>query len=312
MAKRIINTLSTDTIEYVNYDSELFTDNSLVPKKYVDERIADISESGLVDAGDGLGKSGNTIYIASVTSAMIANGTITNDDISTTADIAPSKIATDAYSRFVSDADKTSWNSKENAITAGTAAQYWRGDKTWQTLNPAAVGAAAAAHAHSGADITTGTVADARLSTNVALKDSANIFTKLQSIVSSVTSDIVLIVKNTISNAAGDLMHWVVGTTVVAKVTSNGTVDASGFKVNGRESFVNLAYMEPQFLLGINDISKPDIELISNYQNWDVNTGRYIGPPLSDALSGTEYYTEDGLYCIKMKEDNKPVRMILG
>jgi hypothetical protein len=31
-------------------------------------------------------------------------------------------------------------NTKEPAITAGTTAQYWRGDKTWQTLNKAAVG----------------------------------------------------------------------------------------------------------------------------------------------------------------------------
>ncbi|MET7253470.1 hypothetical protein [Dyadobacter fermentans] len=29
---------------------------------------------------------------------------------------------------------------KENVIAAGTTAQYWRGDKTWQTLNKAAVG----------------------------------------------------------------------------------------------------------------------------------------------------------------------------
>jgi hypothetical protein len=29
---------------------------------------------------------------------------------------------------------------KENVITIGTTGQYWRGDKTWQTLNPAAVG----------------------------------------------------------------------------------------------------------------------------------------------------------------------------
>ena len=29
---------------------------------------------------------------------------------------------------------------KEPAISAGTTAQYWRGDKTWQTLNKSAVG----------------------------------------------------------------------------------------------------------------------------------------------------------------------------
>ena len=34
----------------------------------------------------------------------------------------------------------TALNLKENTIAAGTTAQYWRGDKTWQTLNKAAVG----------------------------------------------------------------------------------------------------------------------------------------------------------------------------
>lgn len=34
-------------------------------------------------------------------------------------------------------------NSKEPAITAGTPGQYWRGDKTWATLNKAAVGLSA-------------------------------------------------------------------------------------------------------------------------------------------------------------------------
>lgn len=32
-----------------------------------------------------------------------------------------------------------SWASKEDTITAGIASQYWRGDKTWQTLNQSAV-----------------------------------------------------------------------------------------------------------------------------------------------------------------------------
>jgi hypothetical protein len=37
-------------------------------------------------------------------------------------------------------ANATSISGKEPAITAGTTAQYWRGDKSWQTLNKAAVG----------------------------------------------------------------------------------------------------------------------------------------------------------------------------
>jgi hypothetical protein len=39
----------------------------------------------------------------------------------------------------LSAADWTTFNGKENAITAGTTAQYYRGDKTFQTLNTAAV-----------------------------------------------------------------------------------------------------------------------------------------------------------------------------
>ena len=39
----------------------------------------------------------------------------------------------------LSSADWTTFNNKENAISAGTTAQYWRGDKTWQTLNTSVV-----------------------------------------------------------------------------------------------------------------------------------------------------------------------------
>ena len=41
----------------------------------------------------------------------------------------------------ISNATQTALNAKENTITAGTTAQYFRGDKTFQTLNPSAVGA---------------------------------------------------------------------------------------------------------------------------------------------------------------------------
>jgi hypothetical protein len=40
----------------------------------------------------------------------------------------------------VSTATQTALNSKENSITSGTTAQYFRGDKTFQTLNKSAVG----------------------------------------------------------------------------------------------------------------------------------------------------------------------------
>lgn len=43
----------------------------------------------------------------------------------------------------VSTAQQTAINAKENTITAGTIAQYWRGDKTWQALDKTAVGLSA-------------------------------------------------------------------------------------------------------------------------------------------------------------------------
>ena len=52
----------------------------------------------------------------------------------------PSNIVEDSTHRFVTDTEKTTWNGKENAITAGTTAQYWRGDKSFQTLDKTAVG----------------------------------------------------------------------------------------------------------------------------------------------------------------------------
>ena len=53
---------------------------------------------------------------------------------------AASVITQDASNRFVTDAEKTTWNGKEAALTAGTTAQYYRGDKSWQTHDKASVG----------------------------------------------------------------------------------------------------------------------------------------------------------------------------
>ncbi|WPU63776.1 phage tail protein [Peredibacter starrii] len=70
-----------------------------------------------------------TIINSAVTSAKIADGTIVDDDIAAGAAISQSKISGLA----------ASFTAKENSITAGTTAQYWRGDKTWQTLNTSVV-----------------------------------------------------------------------------------------------------------------------------------------------------------------------------
>lgn len=49
-------------------------------------------------------------------------------------------LATSSADGYLSSTDWTTFNSKEPPITAGTTAQYWRGDKSWQTLDKSAVG----------------------------------------------------------------------------------------------------------------------------------------------------------------------------
>jgi hypothetical protein len=69
------------------------------------------------------------IISGAVGSAEIADSSIVDADVATTAAIAQSKIA----------GLTTDLAAKEPTIAAGTTAQYWRGDKSWQTLNTTAV-----------------------------------------------------------------------------------------------------------------------------------------------------------------------------
>ncbi|WP_408098960.1 hypothetical protein ACJVC5_08580 [Peredibacter sp. HCB2-198] len=65
----------------------------------------------------------------SIGSSEIADGSITNADISATAAIDQTKINGLA----------ASFTAKQDFINAGTNLQYWRGDKSWQTLNTTVV-----------------------------------------------------------------------------------------------------------------------------------------------------------------------------
>lgn len=47
--------------------------------------------------------------------------------------------ASGAADGYLSSVDWAAFNAKEGGITAGTTAQYWRGDKSWQTLNTTVV-----------------------------------------------------------------------------------------------------------------------------------------------------------------------------
>ena len=69
----------------------------------------------------------------------------------------------------ISSATQTALNAKENTITAGTTAQYYRGDKTFQTLDKTAVGLSNVANVDTtnAGNISSGTLSDSRLSANV-------------------------------------------------------------------------------------------------------------------------------------------------
>lgn len=69
----------------------------------------------------------------------------------------------------ISSATQTALNAKENTITAGTTAQYYRGDKTFQTLDKTAVGLSNVANVDTtnASNISSGTLSDSRLSANV-------------------------------------------------------------------------------------------------------------------------------------------------
>lgn len=91
----------------------------------------DLSSDRVWDVGTvtSVGLSSSTIGVTIGSTPITSSGTITL------------AIATASGSQqgLLSSTDWTTFNNKENAITAGTTAQYFRGDKTFQTLNTAAV-----------------------------------------------------------------------------------------------------------------------------------------------------------------------------
>ena len=68
-------------------------------------------------------------------------GTLGNQtDLANSLDFITNLVYTESNDRV--NVDMALDNEKEDAITAGTTSQYWRGDKSWQTLNSTAVGLA--------------------------------------------------------------------------------------------------------------------------------------------------------------------------
>lgn len=79
-------------------------------------------------------KSDTTDAVASV-AGRTGNVTLTSSDVG----LGNVDNTSDA-NKPVSTATQTALDGKEGTITAGTTSQYWRGDKSWQTLDKSAVG----------------------------------------------------------------------------------------------------------------------------------------------------------------------------
>lgn len=117
-------------------------------------KIMSVDDDGVVSS---LGLSGLSISGGNLTNSF--NGDITGVTVSApitgggtsgSANIGISQ-ATTSTDGYLSSTNWNTFNNKEPAITPGTTSQYWRGDKTWQTLNTgvttlAAIGATANAN----------------------------------------------------------------------------------------------------------------------------------------------------------------------
>jgi hypothetical protein len=90
---------------------------------------------------------------------------------------------------------------------------------------------------------------------------------------------------NTVTNATGDLHQFIKGTTVVAKVTSDGGIEATKFTQNGAQAFVDGTYINPAFMVGIYDVPESEKIKLRDSANWN-NSGTYIGPPIVNTEQG--------------------------
>jgi hypothetical protein len=165
---------------------------------------------------------GDTNNPHSTTKTQVGLSAVPNTDCTN-----PSNINQDTTHRFVTDTEKSTWNSKENAISLGATSQYFRGDKSWQTLDKNSVGLSAvpnvdatARSSHTGTQLAA-TISDfsssvlgvllAGLSTasSIAIASADSIlsaFGKLQAQITTLTSTVSGKINSTLIGAANGVM----------------------------------------------------------------------------------------------------------
>jgi hypothetical protein len=106
----------------------------------VDKLIFSSSDGSVIITGN---STTNTVDFTVDTSvgAVTSVNTQTGDVVLTKSDLGLSDVDnTSDINKPISTATQTALNGKEPLITGGTTSQYWRGDKSWQTLDKSSVG----------------------------------------------------------------------------------------------------------------------------------------------------------------------------
>jgi hypothetical protein len=86
--------------------------------------VSDISLGNFTDSTSGV----DGISVSGGTNSIIGSGTSISQQASDS-----------THNGYLTSTDWSTFNNKEPALSAGTSTQYYRGDKTWQTLNTGAV-----------------------------------------------------------------------------------------------------------------------------------------------------------------------------
>jgi hypothetical protein len=164
------------------------------------------------------GLGGISLSALSATSPMTYNG----------AGLFGMPVATAIANGYLSSANWTTFNSKEPGITAGTTLQYFRGDKTFQTLNTTAVVEATNLYytdARARAAITLSTVGSSGSSTYVAGTGLLTIPTYTLAGLGGVTSSRTLSINGTTFDLSAN-RSWTVGTVTSVAALTLGTTGA--------------------------------------------------------------------------------------